>query len=145
MIHDLNNQSEQIENGFIEIFDLKNFTFRHFLKVLAHPSAIMHFIQFAQQATCVDIKQVHLINSNSVISKLVSFLKPFFTKELYEKLHLHSTGFEALHELIDKSCLPVEFGGSDGSFDEHMEATLNNLHKNRDFICDDKNFFLLVD
>ncbi|KAL7036742.1 hypothetical protein ACKWTF_008922 [Chironomus riparius] len=145
MIHDMNDTIEHTENGVVAIFDAEKFTFQHLIKLLSHPSASMHFLQYGQEATCMEIKQVHIINCSSVINRVVSFLKPFFTKELYEKLHLHTSGYETLHNFVDKDCLPIEFGGCEGSLNDYMEDTLKNLHIHRDFVSDDKNFFLLTD
>jgi hypothetical protein len=91
----------------------------------------------------VNLKHIHFVNCSTVVTKAISFFKSLLSKELKEKFYFHSSGFESLHEFIDKEHLPVEYGGTQGSLKDYQENTLSNLHKYRDFVMDDENFFLV--
>jgi hypothetical protein len=145
MEYDMHNLTRENENGLIEIFDGKDHSFQHFLKTITNATTVLHFIQYGQEGACSDIKQIHLVNCSSVIYKVVKFLKPFLKRELYEKLHIHQVGSETLYDFIDKECLPIEYGGCDGHLIDHVENTLKNLQTHRDYVSDDKNFFLLTE
>lgn len=142
MVHDMAALNEPNTNGLIAIFDAKNFSFRHFMNLVAHAPTVIHFLQYVQEADCIHIVQIHFVNCSWVVSKTHSFLKPFLTRELSEKMFFHSSNSDTLYEFISKELLPTDFGGYVGSLDEHMENTLNNLRKHRDFITKNENFFL---
>ncbi|KAL7036744.1 hypothetical protein ACKWTF_008924 [Chironomus riparius] len=142
MIHDMSNIIKPDMDGVVIIYDAKEFSLSHFIKLLSQGQTVLHFMQFGQETTCVDIKQIHIINCSYVVSKLVSFIKPFLTKQLKDTMHFHHTGFEILHKFIDKECLPVDYGGSEGTLKEYMENIIRNLHKYSEFVGNDENFFL---
>ncbi|KAL7036740.1 hypothetical protein ACKWTF_008920 [Chironomus riparius] len=129
--------------GIIQIYDASEFTFKHFIKVVSNIQAAIHYTQYGSGLTYVQPKQVHFLSCSTFISKIISMLKPFFSKEIMESIHCHSSSFETLHKFIDKECLPIEFGGNNGTLEEHMKNTLWNLQNNRDYINNDENFFLL--
>ncbi|KAL7036745.1 hypothetical protein ACKWTF_008925 [Chironomus riparius] len=143
MIHDMNNVINPDVNGIISIYDANGFSFSHFIKLLAQGQTVLHFLQFGQESTCVDVKQIHVVNCSQVVGKLISFLKPFLTKELRDTMHFHPTGFETLHKFIDIECLPVEYDGCGGLMDDFVENTIRKLHKHSEFVGNDENFFLI--
>lgn len=143
MVNDVQALLEPDINGLVSIYDANGFTFSHFMKFVTNVSSLMHFSHYGEQAACVDLKQIHFVNCSPTLSRVVSFLKPFISKETTEKLKFHSSGFETLHEIIDKDCLPSDFGGCEGTLEEYAMTTLNNVHKYHDFLSKDENFFLL--
>ena len=145
MTHDMHSLVGPNINGVIHIYDTAGFTFQHFLKVVSSLQVAIHYSQYGQGYFYMKPKQVHFLHCSSIVRKLLSILKPFFSRELVESIHYHSSGFESLHKFIDKKCLPIEYGGSNGTFDEHMKNTLENMQNNRDFVKNDENFFLLSD
>ena len=143
MSHDSNAITGVNNNGIIQIYDATGFTFQHFMKVVSSIQAAIHFTQYGSGLTYIQPKQIHFLCCSSFISKIISMLKPFFSKEIVDALHCHRSGFEKLHKYIDKEYLPVEYGGSNGTFEEHMSNTLKNLQNNRDYVKNYENFFLL--
>ena len=143
MIHDMNNVLKPDMNGIISIYDASGFSLSHFMKLLAQGQTVLHFSQFGQESACVDVKQIHVVNCSQVVSKVVSFIKPFLEKELRDNMHFHPTGFETLHKFIDIECLPVEYGGSEGSLDDYVEDTIRKLYEHSEFVGKDENFFLI--
>ncbi|XP_070509784.1 alpha-tocopherol transfer protein-like [Chironomus tepperi] len=142
MINDMNDAFDPVTNGLISIYDATGFTLRHFLKLVAHAPTVLHFLHYGQEATCCSLKQIHLVNCSSIASRVISFFKPFFTKEVRESMHFH-TNLETLHEFISKDCLPIEYGGVNGTLAEYVENVVEDLHKHRDFIGNNDNFFLV--
>ncbi|KAL7036741.1 hypothetical protein ACKWTF_008921 [Chironomus riparius] len=113
------------------------------MKVVSSIQAAINYTQYGSGLTYVQPKQIHFLCCSSFISKIILMLKPFFSKEIVDGLHCHRSGFEKLHKFIDKECLPIEYEGTNGTFEEHMENTLRNLQNNRDYINNDENFFLI--
>ncbi|XP_070509782.1 alpha-tocopherol transfer protein-like [Chironomus tepperi] len=143
MIHDMNNVIKPDINGIISIYDTNGFTFSYFTKILSQLPTMIHFMQFGQDSTCVDVKQLHVVNCSQIVSKFVSIIKPFLSKEFRDNMHFHPNGFESLHKFIDKEYLPVEFDGCNGSLNDYFEETLRNLHEHIEYVANDDNFFLI--
>lgn len=141
MVHDLAALDEPNTNGLIAIFDAKDFSFWHFMRMVAHGPTVINFLQYVQEADCIDIRQIHFVNCSSVVSKVHSFIKPF-TRELSDIIFFH-LNFDTLHEFVQKEYLPIDFGGCEGTLDQYMSDTMNNMRKHRDFITKNENFFLL--
>ncbi|XP_070509787.1 alpha-tocopherol transfer protein-like [Chironomus tepperi] len=143
IIHDTMAYTGPNTNGGIKIYDASEFSFQHFLSVVSSIQAAIHFSQYGSTYTLEPPKQIHFLHCSSFIRKLIRMLKPFFSKEIMESIHCHPAGFESLHTFIDKECLPVEYGGTLGTLEEHVKNTQKNLKSNRDFIINDENFFII--
>ncbi|XP_070509934.1 alpha-tocopherol transfer protein-like [Chironomus tepperi] len=142
MAHDVNSLAQLNINGVIAIYDATGFTFQHFMRIISNAQTSIHFSQYGQEVSCINLIQVHYINCSSLVTKTIDFFKSFLSQELKKKLYFHSE-YEALHDFIDIDCLPVEYGGTEGSLKDYHENTLKKLHKYRDFVKMDENFFLL--
>ena len=143
MVNDVHALLEPNTNGLVSIYDANGFTFSHFMKFVSNMQSLVHFSQYGQEASCVDIKQIHFVNCSQMLTRVISFLKPIISNELSNKFHFHTSGFETLHELIDRECLPADFGGCGGTLEQYAKNTLNNVHKYHDFLRKDENFFLI--
>lgn len=143
MIHDMSIVIEPDTNGIVSIYDANGFTFSHFIRLLSQIQTLFHFLQYGQESVCVEMQQIHVINCSQIVSKLVSIMKPFLGKELRENMHFHSNGLGTLHKYVDKECLPVELGGFEGNLDDYMEDIIRKLHKHKDFLTRNENFFLI--
>ncbi|CAG9805307.1 unnamed protein product [Chironomus riparius] len=143
MSHDVNSLIQPNTNGVIAIYDASGFTIRHFMKVVSNAQTTIIFSQYGQEANCINLRQIHYVNCSSIVTKAISFFKSFLSKELRDKFYFHSVGYENLHKFIGKEYLPIEFGGTEGSLKDYQEDTLNKLHKYRDFVIKDENFFIL--
>jgi hypothetical protein len=143
MAHDVNSLIEPNTNGLVVIHDASGFTFRHLMNIISNAQTALHFAHYGQDVSCVDLKQVHYLNCSPIVTKAISFFRSFVTKELEAKTHFHSSGYEKLYEFIDKEHLPIEFGGTAGSLKDYQDITLSKLHKYRDFVIKDENFFLV--
>lgn len=108
----------EICEGEIFITDVKNYTFKHFLRALANPSTANIFTKYAQEVSQVEMKQVHIVSPSWIMDKFIALMKPFVKKELMEIILSHPNGHESLLEYIDRDCLPIEYGGTLGNFDD---------------------------
>lgn len=127
------------------IFDAKEFTLWHFMKVASSVTAVRHFMKYVQEAAPLRIIQNHFVNCSPVLSKVIAFLRPFMKKELSDAMHFHTSGFESLHEFIPPDCLPEEYGGTVGCLDDYYKTTISNLNELRDYFLKDENFFISDD
>lgn len=86
--------------------------------------------------------QNHYVNCSPVLTKVLSIVKPFVKKELFEVFHFHTSGFESLHEFIPTAILPEEYGGSGGPVSSFYQHNLVNMELVRDYIKNDDNWKL---
>jgi len=129
--------------GTIGIFDAHGFSFSHFMKFVSNINGVSIFTQYGQEAAFTDTIQTHVVNCSPIITKLWNFCKHFLNRHVTDNTYFHSSGFETLHEYINKECLPVEYGGSCGTMDEFVKINIDNLYKHREFVSKNENFFLL--
>jgi len=88
--------------GFIVVYDVKNLSFSHLLKTpLTHVSKYTHY---AQEAASFPVKGIHYLNTNAVIDKLVSFVKPFLKSSIMDVVSIPSISLLPLIHLYHESC-----------------------------------------
>lgn len=133
-----------LTEGEISIFDVKNFTFRHFWNVMKNFSTIRLLMKYLQEAIPMRISHSHYINCPPIFTRLVNLVKPLMKKELSEMLHFHSC-VEALYEFVPKEHLPVEYGGNAGTCDEIFRKSFEQVQFNSKYLQDDRNWRLSVD
>jgi len=129
--------------GNIGIFDAQGFSFNHFMKLVANINGVSIFTQYTQDAALINTIQIHVVNCSPIVTKLWNFFKHFLNRHVTDNTHFHSSGFETLHDYINKECLPVEYGGSCGTLDDFVKVNIDNLYKHREFVSKNENFFLL--
>ncbi|CAG9805299.1 unnamed protein product [Chironomus riparius] len=142
MYQDMMHMKVPINNGDVCIFDAKGLTIWHLMKMASSVNAIRLFMRYIQEAAALKLMQNHFVNCSTVLSKLISFLKPFMKKELTDVFHFHTSGFESLHEFVPKEFLPVEYDGTEETLDDYSKKTVSNLHDLRDYLIKDENFFI---
>lgn len=86
--------------GEIFITDVKNYTFKHFLRAVANPSTANVFTKYAQDVAQVEMKQVLIVNPSWIMDKFIALMKPFVKKELMEMIKSYPSGYESLLELL---------------------------------------------
>lgn len=106
----------ELPDGDILIYDMKNFGFKQLMKFLMDVSSMKAYLKYCQDYSPTKIVQVHFMNCSSVIPKLMAFIKPFLNKEVAENLRFH-TSLESLHKTVSEEFLPNEYGGSLGKLD----------------------------
>ncbi|EDO33762.1 predicted protein, partial [Nematostella vectensis] len=70
----------------------------------------------------VVFKSVHLINQPWYISALISFLRPFLTGKVKDRVFLHGNNLTTLHDHIPPESLPSQFGGDRCEVDQSYWA-----------------------
>lgn len=129
-------------NGVVQIYDASGFNAQHFTKVVSKIQAAIHYAQYGTPSVYTQAKQVHFLHCSSFVNKIIAMVKPFLSKEMVESIHCHKSDFATLHKFIEQEYLPVEFGGSLGTFEEHSNSTIRNMKNNRDYLINQENFFL---
>lgn len=79
-----------------------------------------------QEAHPVQVREIHIINCNTIIDKIVYLIKPFIRAENFKMINFHTKGSDTLYKYIDRESLPEEYGGSAGSM-----VALKNLWRDK--------------
>ncbi|XP_075166382.1 alpha-tocopherol transfer protein-like isoform X2 [Haematobia irritans] len=98
--------------GFVEIIDLKDVTASHIFQfdaVLVKKLAVL-----GDKAWPYRPKGFHFVNAPSGTEKLLAIAKSLMSEKIKKRFYIHSK-YESLYEHIPQDCLPVEYGGSNGT------------------------------
>ncbi|XP_021946107.1 alpha-tocopherol transfer protein-like isoform X1 [Folsomia candida] len=107
----------------IFIGDCKNFSFAQAQQ--AGPRIIMQAVDLFVKCIPSRPKAFHFVNENVFVSGLFYILRSFLSKKLRERLHIHSSNLELLHEHVPKEILPESLGGdllNKDAYDEEIRA-----------------------
>lgn len=111
----------KIASGECFIIDGKGVTFRHFLNIAKNMFTVRLYMKYMQEAAPFNIRQMHLVNVSSALSKVFFLVRPFFKQEVIDGMHFHTHGLDSLHEFLPKDLLPSEYGG--------VLGPVNNIHE----------------
>ncbi|XP_017781428.1 PREDICTED: alpha-tocopherol transfer protein-like [Nicrophorus vespilloides] len=128
-------------NGHIIIIDLHGYTLTHVMKMGV--MSVKKYMFFLQEALPFRLKGLHYANAVPFMDKLLALIKPFMKKDLLDSLQVHTGNNETLFEVVDKSCLPNEIGGSVGSVFEIHNAFRQKFLDNTEFFKEEEK--LVVD
>lgn len=77
------------------------------------PSPIMQQnMKFMSECAPYRLKGIWLFHQGLVVNILMTIVRPFLSKKMKERIRAFGTDMSALHELVDPSRLPAEFGGT---------------------------------
>ncbi|KAI5730205.1 hypothetical protein M8J76_011209 [Diaphorina citri] len=134
MLVDTRFRSEtEIPNGDIPVFDMAGFTFKHLTRLMSALGAVRKYMQITQDTNPLRLKNIHVINTNSLIKQLMNFIKPFLNSEVKRLLQFHST-MDTFTEYIPLELLPEEYGGSGGKLADIREAHYKRIEENREWL-----------
>lgn len=132
MVYDtsiITREEEKLANGEIAIFDLKGLTAKHLARLGL--SLVRCFIKYMMDAHPLRIKEVHVVNSHSLLDKLVMIMKPFLGAKAMKVIHFHLPNSTTLFECVPRDCLPTEFGGTCGPIDTPKWYWINRTDDHR--------------
>lgn len=61
----------------------------------------------------------------------MTLTKPILSKEVSEVVHFHKVGSDTLLKHIEKEVLPIDYGGTNGTIDEHFQEWLKVFETKR--------------
>jgi len=123
--------------GITAVFDMNNVTTSH-AKQLS-PAMIKKMVYAWQNYHCRP-KQLEFINAPIHVNLVLNIFKSFMTDKLKSRTKIHTSGLKALHKIVDKSVLPVEYGGDTGSLDELVAFWKDKVVQQRDWLLYDEQF-----
>ncbi|KAK9732179.1 CRAL/TRIO domain [Popillia japonica] len=121
--------------GIIAIFDMQGISVAHARQL--PPSKIKKAVHAWQNYHCRP-KQLEFINAPVYINVLLNVFKGFMSKKLKGRVRVHFSGLNTLQDVINKNILPIEYGGTDGTIDDHINLWHKRLVQSREWFRQDE-------
>lgn len=118
-------------DGEIYILDVVGFSFKQFLDVSKNVKTFYTYTKFLQEAAPVRLICNHITNTSSIFDGVMSLVKPMLSKEVSEVVQVHKHGNDSILKFIDKDVLPIDYGGTNGTLDDHYKEWLKVFHTKR--------------
>jgi len=131
------NGDDGLVEGEIFILDVVGFSFMQLLDVTKNVGTFRHYTSFLQEAAPVRLVCNHITNTSSVIDGLMKIVKPILSKEVSDLVYFHKYGSDTILNYIDKDVLPIDYGGTNGTIDEHYKDWLKLFETKRDYLLND--------
>ncbi|VEN56902.1 unnamed protein product [Callosobruchus maculatus] len=127
---------DQIPEGEIPIFDMKNFTLRHLTKIVL--PVLKKYMIYTQEAHPIRLRAIHLLNTPPFLDKCMAFVRPFLNSEVAEMLHSHLPDSDTLYQFVPRRCLPAEYGGEPDLTCEGLKREwMDKVMKFREYLMDE--------
>jgi CRAL/TRIO domain len=139
------NGGDGLVEGEIFILDVGGFSFRQFLDLSRNAKTLLLYVKFLQEAVPMRLICNHITNMSSLIDGVMKLVKPILSKEVNEVVHFHKVGSDTMLEHIEKEVLPIDYGGENGTIDEHYKDWLKVFEMKRDYLLNDDNWLVEVD
>lgn len=102
-------------NGHILLSDMQGMHKGHLTKFSM--GAVKKQSFYFQEALPIRLKQIHFINVNPLMNRIMFLVRPFMRKDVQEMINMHVTN-DTLYSVIPQESLPNEYGGKAGTFEE---------------------------
>jgi alpha-tocopherol transfer protein len=117
--------------GEIYVLDAVGFSFKQFLDLSKNIKTLMIYVKFLQEAAPVRLICNHIANTSSIIDGVMTLIKPILRKEVADVVEFHKYGSDTMLKFIDKDVLPIDYGGTNGTLDEHYQEWLKVFETKR--------------
>nr|XP_031836054.1 alpha-tocopherol transfer protein-like [Nomia melanderi]XP_031836055.1 alpha-tocopherol transfer protein-like [Nomia melanderi] len=135
MVCDLVGLKSQTVDGYIFIGDAANVSLGHVGRM--SPMGMKKLVTYVQEAIPVRLKQIHFINTPSVMDVILNMAKPFMKKELWNMIHLHSS-MKSLEEFVSLDTLPSDVDGEQESLSKMHEEYIKEIDSKRDWFVEEE-------
>jgi hypothetical protein len=119
----INSQSAAQLYGFIIILDFTNIRLHHMSSFT--PDRARRYVDCWEKMYPVHLRQIHFYNYPSIFDPVLHLFRMCFRRKLYDRIHFHVHSSDdrmkqSLHQYIDPSILPSEYGGSLSSINDDV-------------------------
>lgn len=132
---------EGLVEGEIFILDVEGFSFKQFLDVSKNAKTVLLYGKFLQEAAPVRLIINHITNTSTVFDGIMTLVKPVMSKEISEMIEVHKSPSTTLPSFIDRDVLPIDYGGTNGTIDDHYKAWLKIFETKR-FVFNELTFYM---
>uniref|UniRef100_A0A146MET1 Alpha-tocopherol transfer protein-like n=1 Tax=Lygus hesperus TaxID=30085 RepID=A0A146MET1_LYGHE len=118
--------------GLLFVFDNTGTTLGHLARVSL--SSVKKYFVYVQEAMPIRLRGVHIVNINTVITHIMSLIKPFIGKEQAKQIIMYTPEqIEQSYKALPKSMQPKDYGGDAPSMDSMFRDTVKRIRANKDW------------
>lgn len=86
----------------------------------------------------IRVKAIHIVKGSQVFNMAYAMIRPFLSKKISDRIHLHGEEFERLYNDLPVSILPKEYGGMGPDLD--FEAYWSSLEQAEAYFVENKRY-----
>ncbi|KAL1449707.1 hypothetical protein WDU94_002188 [Cyamophila willieti] len=138
MVFDLAMEKDETINiyGVNVILDLKSVRVGHMLT----PAAAKKAVHSWQDCYPVSPKRFDFIFAPRLIDVALSVFRRFMTAKMRARVHVHGINLKSLHEQVDPSILPTEYGGTAGPVQDLIDYWKQEVLNAKDWYLEEDKF-----
>lgn len=121
--------------GEIFLLDVIGFSFSQLYDAGKNAGSLSAYTKFLQEAAPVRLVWNHIVNTSTITDGIMKIVKPILSKEVNDLVHFHKHGSDTILKFIDKDVLPIDYGGINGTVDEHYQDWLRVFETKRFVLC----------
>jgi len=129
--------------GLVEILDLENVSAQHLFHI--DIPFIKKFAKYYENGMPIRQKEFHFMNTPPGFEGLYNIFKPLISNKNRNRVFVHGSKKESLHENISKDILPEEYGGNSGTINEINEYWITKFLSYKEYFIEEDNFTMLVE
>lgn len=127
-----------IIRGIDLVIDAGELTFQHTMQMT--PAMMKKFSVQIQEGYPMRPKGLNYINTPAAFDTVFNIFKSFMKEKMKKRIHIHGSDLESLHKEVPKECLPVEYGGTNGTIEEIKDYWLKKVDARRDWLLEDEKY-----
>ncbi|KAG6446335.1 hypothetical protein O3G_MSEX004336 [Manduca sexta] len=85
------------------------------------PTLAKKVVTCAEKSLSVRLKSMHVLNAGKGLKAALQLFKLFLGSKMKTRIHLYHKDYEKMYRTVDKSILPVEYGGTDGHIQDLID------------------------
>ncbi|CAF1249842.1 unnamed protein product [Rotaria sp. Silwood1] len=133
----LNTQEAGRTHGYIILLDLSEIKLQHISPFT--PDRAHRYVDCWEKVYPVNLVQIHFYNYPRIFDPILHLFRMFLSRKLSDKLFLHSKSSDestnkSLHQHIDPSVLPNEYGGQLGSINDINKTFIQKIREQNDYM-----------
>ncbi|BET00530.1 CRAL/TRIO domain [Nesidiocoris tenuis] len=118
--------------GLLFVFDNTGTTLGHLARVSL--SSVKKYFIYVQEAMPIRLRGVNIININTVITHIMTLIKPFIGKEQAKQIVMYTPEqLEQSYKAIPKHMHPKDYGGDGPSMETLFRDTMKKIRAQKDW------------
>ncbi|XP_064107326.1 alpha-tocopherol transfer protein-like isoform X7 [Macrobrachium nipponense] len=134
----LEGEEEVSVNGLVIAGDCEGVVMGHLLAFT--PSIAKKCAVFWQEGYPMRPKGLNYINTPAAFDTVFNIFKSFMKEKMKKRIHIHGSDLESLYKEVPKECLPVEYGGTNGTIEEIKDYWIKRVDARRDWLLEDEKY-----
>ncbi|XP_066978641.1 retinol-binding protein pinta-like isoform X5 [Macrobrachium rosenbergii] len=124
--------------GIVNILDMEGVTPAHMMQMT--PPLVKKTMTIWQEGYPMRPKGLNYINTPAAFDTVFNIFKSFMKEKMKKRIHIHGSDLESLYKEVPRECLPVEYGGTNGTIEEIKDYWLKRVDARRDWLLEDEKY-----